>query len=416
MDGSSDKLRDLPRRTRNVVTLTKCTSIPLSSPCGQFLLKSIKTVMSNDYRRERLERLERFCFAPPLVKDGTVVVNRPKWMHRSRINPNVTISYRKGPDEPHDTHHFKFPRRQFSIQCKKRNFLFYNKLLLNKCRPCAIKLQRLTAQEIENRNIDIRLKNLDAAKICLPYVEKNRRKSDIKHVLVDCIDLCSSEEEDIDIKNAVQANYLISSDSAKQNSTYMGICVQQLAVSISSQVTPTVSVCSNSLPCIRNAADENAVFTTGNNKPNYQAIQSLAPTLHLFSSVSSETLRETKAKPNISHVIDIESADSTVEMSRCYFKHCENLMDVKENRVSDWLNDTAISNENIDHDSQNHLQFSPNIITRELSASTLVNTSPKLSHNNGSKSLPPLVMLTNSAELISTDNSVRQRTVTSIDI
>lgn len=46
LDGSPEKLRRLPRRTRGVITLSKCTSIPLSSPCGQFLLKSIKTVQA----------------------------------------------------------------------------------------------------------------------------------------------------------------------------------------------------------------------------------------------------------------------------------------------------------------------------------------------------------------------------------
>ncbi|XP_053696271.1 uncharacterized protein LOC128743673 isoform X2 [Sabethes cyaneus] len=396
VDSSSEQLRHLPRRTRNVVTLTKCTSIPLSSPCGQFLLKSIKSVMSNDYRRERLERLERFCFAPPLIKDGTGVINRPKWMHKSRIKPSVTISYKKGPDEPHDTHNFKFPRRQFSVQCKRRNFLFYNKLLLNKCRPCAIKLERLTAQEIENRNIDIRLKNLDITKSKMSYIEHKRKKCEVKHVVVDCIDLCSSEEEEIGMKIHDQAGSFTSDDSTNQNATDIGR-TRQIAMRICSQATPTVDVCSNSLPCFRNAVEANSVLAIGNNKPNhYQTIQPLTPTLHLFSSVSSETLKNTSSIAHVSHVIDIESADSAVEMSHRYLNNLDNLTDVKENRVSDWLNDTAISIENTIHDSQTHLQFASTITSRGLSSATLINTPSKLSHNNGSKSLPPLMKLTSS--------------------
>ncbi|XP_055540527.1 uncharacterized protein LOC129727094 isoform X2 [Wyeomyia smithii] len=391
MDSSSEKLRHLPRRTRNVVTLTKCTSIPLSSPCGQFLLKSIKTVMSSDYRRERLERLERFCFAPPLVKDGTVVINRPKWMHRSKINQNVTISYKKNPDEPYNAHYFKFPRRQFSVQCKKKNFLFYNKLLLDKCKPCAIKLKKLSAQEIEDRNIDIRLKILDITKTEMSCVEHKGKKTDVKHVVVDCIDLCSSGDEEIEL------NY---GDSANRNSLNIG-SIRQFTMNISTQVTPTIDVYSNSLPCFRHDFD----------KPNdCQVIQPLTPTLHLFSSVCSDTKGDSTLISNISHVIDIESADSTVEMSDHFLTNLENLTDVKENRVNDWLIDTAITSGRSIQDSQTHSQFPSNIISR--GSSTLVKTS---SQNNGSESLPPLNKLENT-ELPGPENSIRQRTVTRIDI
>ncbi|XP_055590374.1 uncharacterized protein LOC129742498 [Uranotaenia lowii] len=152
LDGSPEKLRSLPRRTRGVVTLSKCTSIPLSSPCGQFLLRSIKTVMSEEYQMERLDRLERFCAAPALLKDGAVVTNRPKWMGRSRVHTNVTISFKRSSEEAYYCHNYKFPRRQFSTQCRKKNFLFYNKLLFKKCKPCAVELQRLTAQQIDDQN------------------------------------------------------------------------------------------------------------------------------------------------------------------------------------------------------------------------------------------------------------------------
>ncbi|EDS30278.1 hypothetical protein CpipJ_CPIJ008128, partial [Culex quinquefasciatus] len=189
-EDSTGKLRRITRRTRGTITLSKCTSIPLSSPCGQFLLKSIKTIMSKDYQIERLERIERFCYAPPLVKDGVVVTNRPKWMLKNKMNANVTISHKRSLEDQKSCHSYKFPRRQLSKKCKRKNFKFFNKLLLKRCKPCAIILERLTEREIENRNINI----LNAAGSPAQAV-LNIATSE-EHVVIDCIDLCSSDEEE----------------------------------------------------------------------------------------------------------------------------------------------------------------------------------------------------------------------------
>lgn len=59
-------MRRLPRRNRTVLGLTKCPSIAITSPAGQRLIKTSKSLVSEPYLAERLERMERFCRAPVL--------------------------------------------------------------------------------------------------------------------------------------------------------------------------------------------------------------------------------------------------------------------------------------------------------------------------------------------------------------
>ncbi|XP_058820819.1 uncharacterized protein LOC131683009 isoform X2 [Topomyia yanbarensis] len=416
LDGSPEKLRRLPRRPRGVVTLSKCTSIPLSSPCGQFLLKSIKTVMSHDYRRERLERLERFCFAPPLTKDGTVVTNRPKWMTRSRVNTNITISYKKGFDEPADPHSFKFPRRQFSVHCKKRNFLFYNKLLLNKCKPCAIKLERLTAQEIENRNIDIRLKKLNVAQSTLS-LENRKSISEVKQVVVDCIDLCSSEDGESDMRYGQSDGFFISGDPVSDDVN----SIPQLNKQITNKNKATIEANSSTLPRLQNTIDvKSFLYLDGSKSSNHKIFRPQTPTLHLFSSIRNATTAGNYPLP-MPNDANFDASESTSEMNHIHLSNMENMTEVKENRVNDWLNDAAISTENTMHVPQSHLLLTSttSLASRALSPCSLANASLTVTKNNGItalKSLPSIVKLTNPTGSVNVDSVVRQRTVTSVDI
>lgn len=428
LDGSPEKLRRLPRRTRGVVTLSKCTSIPLSSPCGQFLLKSIKTVMSADYRMERLERLERFCFAPALIKDGTVVMNRPKWMNRSRIHTNVAISFKRGSDEPDDYHSYKFPRRQVSTACRTRNFLFYNKLLLNKCKPCAIKLERLTAQGIENRNINIRLKKLNITRLSAS-TGISEENPEARHVVVDCIDLCSSDEEETRMSYGPNDESFISGNHADVDK--LEICnIRQLGLNIANQSKPTIGINSSTTPHLRDTTVMNSFLSLAGNKINNQStFQPLTPSLHLFSSINNAIPKRT-SPPLISHSagspVDIadcpvDMADNKHDTNNLFLSHVENLTEVKENRVNDWLNDSAISTERTMHLQQSHLVLpsTTSCASRALSPSPLANATSIIKNNSGiaaSKSLPSLMKLTKSPNSANADPVVRQRTVTIMDI
>ena len=149
IEGSPEKLRRLPRKNRSTLTLGKCNTIPLSSPAGQFLIKSTRTVMSDDYQLERLDRLERFCHAPPLVVDDDGEVHYPKWFNKTRPSVNVTFK-RSGPKQPY--HQYKFPRRQFYSSSKESNFLFYNSLLIKRCKPFTINVERLNMNQVCQKN------------------------------------------------------------------------------------------------------------------------------------------------------------------------------------------------------------------------------------------------------------------------
>lgn len=297
-EDSTGKFRRITRRTRGTITLSKCTSIPLSSPCGQFLLKSIKTIMSKDYQIERLERIERFCFAPPLVKDGAVVTNRPKWMLKNKLNANVMISHKRGPEEENHCHDYKFPRRQLSKECKRRNFHFYNKLLLKRCKPCAIILERLTVQEIENKNFNIRLNHTVSSDPVSPENALNINSS-MEHVVIDCIDLCSSDEEechsDLIIKQQICTRDKNPIDEREERFD---------EVESSKRILSFPEMC-----------------------------KSYNNSEHLPSTFGSSVQLNTEDR--------VPDDKTVVETNRVTLSAVENLSKVKENRVNDWLNATA---------------------------------------------------------------------------
>lgn len=395
LDGSPEKLRRLPRRTRGVLTLSKCTSIPLSSPCGQFLLKSSKAAMSIDYQMERLERLERFCFAPALIKDGTLITNRPKWLNTGRLNTNVSVSFKRGSDELEHYHSYKFPRRQLSSACKMRNFQFYNKLLINRCKPCAIKLQRLTAQEIENRNIDIRLQHLNITRACASIEVLPGEENKALHVVVDCIDLCSSDEDEPVV--SINHNGCIIAIAPTEVERLAGE-TQKLPSEI---ITNTTS--------LRNAIEIHPSIIASKKTVGHCTFQPLTPSLHLFSSAHNVN---PATSPSHAHP---SSTNSLLQSSLCksdetndndiILSNMENLTEIKENRVNDWLNDTAISTENLTHMPQSHL-----VIT---TATPVIKTSGGIAVP---KILPSLMKLARPPSPTSNDILIRQRTATTVDL
>lgn len=181
------KLRRIPRRSRTVMILAKCPTIPISSPAGQRLMTTSKTVMNNEYVMERLDRCERFCSAPPLRADGG---NRPKFMDK-RLPIANTSSFRRTNGYSHS---YRFPRRQFSLKWKERAFTALHSILLKQsnCKPLKVQLKRLTAEDIESYQLNSRLDRLKRlGQITLTKATKTAIKTNV----IDFIDLCSSDEE-----------------------------------------------------------------------------------------------------------------------------------------------------------------------------------------------------------------------------
>ncbi|XP_049534000.1 uncharacterized protein LOC125950241 [Anopheles darlingi] len=214
----------LARRTRGVLTLAKSALIPLSSPAGEYLLKTTKATTSDEYVMERLERMERFCHAPPLPpgitgplirrcartstsgeRDTPFVLDRrlPKWLLQLRAKPNggptVPVTYKRSLDDPGEPYRlYKFPRRQLSDRCRRENYLFYNKPLLQRCRPCVVVLERLTREQVETMSM-LPLAERLQRETEQALAERNRWKELAERAtIIDSIDLCSSDDDQDD--------------------------------------------------------------------------------------------------------------------------------------------------------------------------------------------------------------------------
>uniref|UniRef100_A0A8W7Q3H4 Nuclear respiratory factor 1 NLS/DNA-binding dimerisation domain-containing protein n=1 Tax=Anopheles coluzzii TaxID=1518534 RepID=A0A8W7Q3H4_ANOCL len=215
--------RHVPRRTRQVVTLAKCAQIPLSSPLGLFMLKTSKTITTADYLSERFDRMERFCLAPSLPPGAGYLMRQrllkggsseelaahdrrlPKWLFakpKTGGGPNgCTVTFKRAADDSSERsiRHYKHPRRQLSRKHWEENFLFYNKLLLERCRPFVVALIRLTPAEVQEiamlPGIERQIREAELA----ASLERQRRKelAEIADsaMIIDSIDLCSSDEE-----------------------------------------------------------------------------------------------------------------------------------------------------------------------------------------------------------------------------
>lgn len=176
------KVRRVPRRAPGIMVLLK-SQIPITSPAGQRLISQSNTVANGGYIRERIERYERFCTAPPLAPDGS---NRPKFMDKKPLAYTVS-TFRNNTKH---FHCYKFPRRQFSTKRRNDDVAKLERIQLEqtKCKPIQITVQRLSTAEIEN--IKTQVKEL----------QSKRRKLSHKVVKVDAqndvIDLCSSDDDD----------------------------------------------------------------------------------------------------------------------------------------------------------------------------------------------------------------------------
>ncbi|XP_033168026.1 uncharacterized protein LOC117146188 isoform X2 [Drosophila mauritiana] len=187
---TSNRKRRLPsRRNRTVHSFSRCSFIPISSPAGQQLLKSTKQTISMEYIAERQERLERFCYTPLINKSNT----RQKYFEK-KTNTTVHCTFKKSHE--HNYHIYSFPRRQF---VKRRdtteNFLFLNSPLIKQCRPISVRLKKISEHVMEEQNhtantkLNIRLTRHNS-------LNSHWRISPTKEVVVDTIDLCSSDDDE----------------------------------------------------------------------------------------------------------------------------------------------------------------------------------------------------------------------------
>lgn len=177
------KVKQVPRRSHMTLTLSKCPTIPFSSPAGQHLIKTTAGLITTDYHLERIERVERSCSAPILGYDGT---NRPKFLDK-KITTNVPVTYRKS-SAPY--RYYSFPRRQFSQKSRKEAIAMLQSILLKEshCRTVRVPLKRLTDADIEKLMNDVRSSCVDS-----PPAKIARRTK-----VIDFIDLCTSDEEEED--------------------------------------------------------------------------------------------------------------------------------------------------------------------------------------------------------------------------
>lgn len=199
-----DKNKRMPRRNRAVHSLARCATIPLSSPAGQLLLRTTKTAMTPEYLTERLDRLERFCFAPLLSKSQT----KPKYFEKKHTFTNTHCTFKKPQD--YSSHVYVFPRRQFSQRRRTESFLFLNSSLIRRCRPISVRLKKITDNEVKTR------RSLPNTKLNIKLTRDATRRSNWKisspstEIIVDTIDLCSSDEDECRIRSSGDCS--ISSD------------------------------------------------------------------------------------------------------------------------------------------------------------------------------------------------------------
>lgn len=172
------KVRKVHRRAPGITVLLK-NQIPITSPAGQRLIAQSNAPISEDYVRERIERYERFCSAPPLAIDGS---NRPKFMDKKPIAYTIS-SFRSNTKHYHC---YKFPRRQFATQKRNEAVAQLERIQLQEshCKPIRITVQRLSHKEIEDLRTQVKVKRRK-----IDYRNPNRPEA-----VIDFIDLCSDDE------------------------------------------------------------------------------------------------------------------------------------------------------------------------------------------------------------------------------
>ncbi|XP_015593090.1 uncharacterized protein LOC107266772 [Cephus cinctus] len=134
------------RRIRGSVNLTRCPTIPFSSPAGIFMVKKSKT-MTEVTQQERLERIERHLCAPPLCAGS-----RPRWLDKTNEYNRWIVTYKSNRDKPNKNyvHEYKFNNLK-----EKPVLSIRSQLLYMACRSVCVLLTRLTDKDIVELKRDI---------------------------------------------------------------------------------------------------------------------------------------------------------------------------------------------------------------------------------------------------------------------
>ncbi|XP_031623643.1 uncharacterized protein LOC116340980 isoform X2 [Contarinia nasturtii] len=96
------------------------SQIPITSPGGQRLIAPTKALVNDEYTRERIERYERYCIAPPLSH------YRPTFLDKNAVTFD-NCSFRNN-NSTNNFHWYKFPRRQFSTKTYDEAFAQYKRI------------------------------------------------------------------------------------------------------------------------------------------------------------------------------------------------------------------------------------------------------------------------------------------------
>ncbi|XP_003424519.1 uncharacterized protein LOC100679115 [Nasonia vitripennis] len=128
-------------RIRNTVNLTRCPTIPFSSPAGLLLGKKSK-MMTEAIQQERLDRIERHLTAPPLS-----ISFKPKWFTKTYEFDRWSVTFKPNRD--------KTPKSDEYVH--KYNFGYTGKpvldlrsqLLYVSCKPIYVAMERLSEGELE---------------------------------------------------------------------------------------------------------------------------------------------------------------------------------------------------------------------------------------------------------------------------
>ncbi|XP_037959493.1 uncharacterized protein LOC119688900 isoform X2 [Teleopsis dalmanni] len=207
------KTKHLPRRNRAVQSLARCPTIPLTSPAGELLIRTTKANVTTDYISERFDRLDRFCQAPLLLKG----LQRPKYFDKKCLSSNTHVTYKKQQDV--GSHVYSFPRRQYSQRQRKEDLDFFNGELIKHCRPIAVRIKKINDQEVKQTDespMDIDTK-FNIKQIWENNDNADYKKSTANQILVDTIDLCSSDEDEDGVKTNSHSNKTITAHLVNSN-------------------------------------------------------------------------------------------------------------------------------------------------------------------------------------------------------
>lgn len=181
------KPRRVPRK-RHPATIFAKSFIPIVSEAGQKIINS-NSQLTPDYQRERIERYERCCVAPPIAADGS---NRPKFMDKT-FQTYTRSSYRSNTKH---FHYYRFPRRQFSSYNHDAAVAQLNRIRLREtcCKSLSVKLNRLTEEQIETLRIMPKLKRRKLSVKSTSSTSSSSMSMIRPSKIVDYIDLCSDTE------------------------------------------------------------------------------------------------------------------------------------------------------------------------------------------------------------------------------